>query len=227
MYEDFYKNGVTKINFKSEKLIKILSEIYNKEVANGYELKTKYNKTFDLRPDAITYSPIFMNVLKENDIKDKLKKITLRDLSLSHVQVRLVEDEKSYMDWHRDTYYNQAGNLIGKAPHGVKIIYYPKFKSKERDRLLYLKGSNRILFPDNRYDNQLFNILSVETIKSNDDKAVLFDTNGLHAVVPEKVGETSIRLIYNFLEQSQIDDISTDPENIHQRTSKAYNDLWE
>jgi|TARA_B100000035_G_scaffold165226_1_gene140896 hypothetical protein len=225
MYQDFYRDGVTEIKFESEQLNEVLKKIINKEVHDGFELKTKYSKTFDLRPDVISYHPVFMNALKENNIKDTLKKITLRDLSLFHVQVRLVKDEKSYMNWHRDTYYNQNGDLIGQAPHGVKIIYYPNFSNEDEDRLLYLKGSNRILFPNNAYDNQLFKILHVEKIKSRNNTAVLFDTNGLHAVVPEKPGKKSIRLIYNFLEKSQIDMLSKSPDDIHQQTSKLYDDL--
>ena len=57
-------------------------------------------------------------------------------------------------------------------------------------------------------------------------KAILFDTNGLHAVVPEKTGKRSIRLIYNFLETEQVKNISKEKENIHLRTMSAYENLF-
>jgi hypothetical protein len=227
MYEMFYKKGIADIDFKNEKLDTILKEILELKIKKDYFLKTKYQKTYDLRPDVYTYDPCFLSVLKENNIKELIRKYTLRNLTLSHVQVRIVEDENSYMNWHRDTYYNQQGDLIGKAPAGVKIIYYPCFEESEKEygRLIYLEGSNRILFPTNAYDNQLFGILNKKVIKPRKNKAILFDTAGLHAVIPENKGKKSIRLIYSFLEKEQIDAISMDSENIHQKTCLAYQKL--
>ena len=227
MHELFYKNGITDIDFKSEKLDKVLKEILDFEVRKNYTLETKYRKTYDLRPDVYSYDPCFLNVLKENNVKELIRKFTLRKLTLSHIQVRIVEDENSYMNWHRDTYYNQKGELIGQAPSGVKIIYYPCFNASEKEcgRLAYLKGSNRILFPTNAYDNQLFSILEKKIISPRIGKAILFDTSGLHAVIPEDKGKKSIRLIYSFLEKEQIDLISKNGKNIHQKTCEKYEKL--
>ena len=162
-YVDFYREGIAEISLKNTKrLDKVLKEILDNNIKNNdYFLKSEYSKTLDFRPDVINYDSVFMDVLRENKIKEKIRLISLRDMSLFHIQVRVVEDENSYMNWHRDTYYSQAGDPVGKTPAGVKIIYYPKFEELERDRLLYLLGSNRIIFPNNGYDNQLFNILIV------------------------------------------------------------------
>ena len=146
---------------------------------------------------------------------------TLKELSLFHVQVRIVEDEKSYMNWHRDTYYNNENNLIGKAPHPLKIIYYPNFNGdSEKDRLLYLLGSNRIVFPNNNFDKELFRILTPVKIKTCNKSAVLFDVNGLHAVCPENKTR-SIRLIYSFLSKEQIMDDHKD-EELHMQAMRMY-----
>lgn len=227
MHEYFYRKGIVDIDFKNEKIDNILKELLSMKVKKDYFLKTKYQKTYDLRPEVYTYDPCFLSALKKNNVKEIVRKHTLRNLTLSHVQVRIVEDENSYMNWHRDTYYNQQGELIGQAPAGVKVIYYPKFNDNEKEygRLAYLEGSNRILFPTNTYDNQLFGILKQNIVKPRTGKAILFDTAGLHAVIPENKGERSIRLIYSFLEKEQIDNISTDPQNIHQETSKLYEDM--
>jgi len=224
MYTNFYKKGIVDIDFHNKKIDLILKDILDLKVKKDYFLKTKYQKTYDLRPDVYTYDPCFLSVLRENNIKEVLRKHTLRNLTLSHIQVRVVEDENSYMNWHRDTYYNQRGDLIGQAPSGIKIIYYPKLKDNEEEfgRLSYLEGSNRILFPTNEYDNQLFGILKQKIVKPSTGKAILFDTAGLHAVIPENKGEKSVRLIYSFLEKEQIDAISTDKNNIHQKTSLEY-----
>jgi len=227
MYKSFYKSGITDVDFQDELLEDILSEILELKVKDDYFLKSKYNKTYDLRPNVISYDPCFLNVLKKNDIKSTIRKATLRDLTLSHIQVRIVEDENSYMSWHRDTYYNQKGDLIGHAPAGVKIIYYPIFDESEKDhgRLAYLEGSNRLVFPDNTYDRQIFGLLKQRIVKPSKGKAILFDASGLHAVIPENKDKKSIRLIYSFLEKEQIDNISKDPENIHQKTSRLYEDF--
>lgn len=220
MYSDFYKNGITNINFGNERLDSVLDDILNRKLKDNFSLTSKYPKTFDLRPDVINYDPIFLESLKIHNVKNILRAVTLKDLSLFHVQVRVVEDNNSYMNWHRDTYYNHTGDLIGKAPHAIKIIYYPDLKSNQNDRLLYLLGSNRIVFPDNKFDNELFKILPVTKIQTSNSNAVLFDVNGLHAVCPEKESK-SIRLIYSFLSKQQIiDDHKND--QLHMETMEAY-----
>lgn len=224
--EQFYKDGIVEIDFIDEELDKILLDIFLGNVKSGFELRTKYPKTFDLRPDVISYDKIFLNALVKNKARELIRKYTFRNVTLSHVQVRIVEDDNSYMNWHRDTYYKNDGSLIGQAPHGVKIIYYPSFSEVEEDRLLYMLGSNRVLFPTNSFDNQLFNILKVKNVVSKNGKAILFDTNGLHAVQPEKPGKRSIRLIYNFLEKEQVESISQEVNNIHLRTMNMYENLY-
>jgi len=223
-YKEFYKNGIVDIDFQSEKINQVLFDILNNKIKENFSLVSKYNKTFDLRPNVFEYDKIFLDALKENMIKEKIKSITQRDLTLQHIQVRVVEDEKSYMDWHRDTYYTAQG-ITGKEPHGVKMIYYPKFSENQKERLLYLLGSNRILFPVNSFDNQLFNILKIKKVYSNNNKAILFDVNGLHSVVPEKENQKSIRLIYSFLNRQQIFDDHKEPDNIHIKTMNLYEEL--
>jgi ectoine hydroxylase-related dioxygenase (phytanoyl-CoA dioxygenase family) len=224
--ELFYKDGIVEIDFVDDKLDKILFDIFEGKVNPGFELRTKYAKTYDLRPDVISYDDVFLDALVKNKSHELIREYTLRNMALSHVQIRIVEDDQSYMNWHRDTYYKNDGTLVGQAPHGVKIIYYPSFNEETEDRLLYLLGSNRVLFPTSAFDNQLFNILKVQKISAKKGKAILFDTNGLHAVVPEAKSKRSIRLIYNFLEAEQIKNISKEENNIHLRTMKAYENLF-
>ena len=101
-YREFYRDGISEIDFKNTKSLDsilknlMLSGVNKKE----YSLESKYPKTTDLRPDVINYSDIFMDILALNNIKEKIKLITLRDVSLFHVQVRVVQDDRSYMNWH-------------------------------------------------------------------------------------------------------------------------------
>ena len=224
MYEEFYKNGISDIDFKCNHLDDIMKNILQKKLKKGFNLNSKYPGAYDLRPNVFDYDPVFIDVLKKNNIKKLIKGITLKDMSLFHIQVRVVDKNNSYMDWHRDTYYNQDNKLVGKAPHGVKIIYYPDFDNQEEDRLKYLMGSNRVLFPNNQYDNELFKILNVKKIKASSSKAILFDVNGLHAVCPEKPNKKSIRLIYSFLDKKQIINDHNN-EDVHTNAMKLYEDL--
>lgn len=224
MYKDFYKQGIASIPFGNEKLNNVLFDIANKNLKPGFSLASKYNKTLDLRPDVISYSSVFIDALKEFNIPEIIKQLTLKDMSLFHIQVRIASNEESYMNWHRDTYYDYDGNLRGKAPHPVKLIYYPRFDEEEKDRLLYLLGSNRIVFPNNNYDKQLFNLLKVKKVKSSNEKGILFDTNGMHAVCPETKNNSSIRLIYGFLASQQIIDDHSD-DSLHMKTMSLYDKI--
>jgi hypothetical protein len=226
LYKKFYKEGICKVDFFSKKINTLLLEINKKKIKDSFRLETKYPKTWDLRPDVLNYDNEFLKVLKENNIKNVIKKATLRDLTLFHIQVRVVNNQQSYMNWHRDTYYDSAGNAVGKTPSGIKLIYYPEFNNCSEDRLLYLKGSNRIVFPSNVHDSAVFNILEVCKIQTENNKALLFDTSGLHAVCPEKNNNTSIRLIYSFLDKQQVVDDHSD-DFLHMETMKRYERLWE
>lgn len=224
MYKDFYRNGITLSKFGNEQLKSVLQSILNEDLKEGFSLEQKYSQTKDLRPDVISYDSVFMEALQEFEIRKKIRDLTLRDLSLFHVQVRVVENNNSYMDWHRDTYYNSEGKLVGKAPHGVKLIYYPDFENSTSDRLLYLVGSNRIVYPNNQYDRNLFDILPITKVESNNDTAVIFDVNGLHAVCPEEKDKKSIRLIYSFLDRRQIEEEHASDE-LHIRTMKEFEEM--
>ena len=194
MYKQFYKDGFCQVNFGGEKLDQVLTKILKNES------------------------------LRQYNIKKIIEETTLKNYSLFHIQIRVVENTNSYMDWHRDTYYDQSGELHGKSPHGVKLIYYPELNKEKQDRLLYLRGSNRILFPNNLYDRGLFKILESKKVKSNKDKAILFDTNGLHSVCPETKNNKSIRLIYSFLSKKQILDDHND-NKLHMKTIQMFEEI--
>lgn len=211
-YEVFYRQGVKIINFESKKIDKVLEEILKNKIEEGHYLEKKYEKAYDLKPSAFSYRRFFIEELINNSVHKQLDSILKSDMVLFHIQVRISENEKSYMPWHRDTYYNNNGEKIGKAPNGIKVIYYPSFDEESLPRLHYLLGSHRLIFPTNQYDNQLFSILKAIQVNSSNHSAVLFDTSGLHSVIPESPGKKSIRLIYSFLNKQQV--INDHGENI-------------
>ena len=223
-YETFYRQGIKIINFESKKIDKVLEEILKNKIEEGHYLEKKYEKAYDLKPSAFSYRKFFIEELINNSVHKHLDSILKSDMVLFHIQVRISENEKSYMPWHRDTYYDNSGKKIGKAPNGVKVIYYPSFGEESLPRLHYLLGSHRLIFPTNQYDNQLFNILNAAQINSSNNSAILFDTSGLHSVIPETSGKKSIRLIYSFLNKNQV--INDHGENIeHMNIVREYEKL--
>lgn len=220
-YESFYKNGFELFEFDSACLNDILKDILNKKLKESFFLQQKYSNTLDLRPSAIDYSKEFLNVLKINQINSFIKSRTLKDLTLYHVQVRVANSTTSYMDWHRDTYYDN-GNRVGMAPPGYKIIYYPNFEEDITPRLNVAVGSHRTMLNERTDDLKLVSILPKATIYASNNQALFFDVSLLHAVIPEKPNSRSIRLIYSFISKEQLNDIN-DAE-LHHRTSKMYED---
>jgi hypothetical protein len=221
-YENFYKNGFEIFDFDATKIQEPLKEIFEGRLKSGFALQQKYSNTIDLRPSAVDYSSSFIDVLKDNQIKSLLRSRTLRDLTLYHVQVRVADSSVSYMDWHRDTYYDSQ-NKIGMTPPGYKIIFYPNFRQYEEPRLHVAVGSHRLMIDNRTEDLKLVNRLQKATISTSNSQAVLFDTSLLHAVVPDHPNTPSIRLIYSFLAKEQL--VDTDSGELHVKTSKLYEDL--
>lgn len=223
IYEDFYKNGFVFIeNFESLGLNSVLKDLAEGKVKEGFSLQQKYSSTLDLRPNVIDYSKDFLEVLKKNEIKRFVKNSTLRDVTLFHVQARVAESTTSYMDWHRDSYYD-GQKRIGMTPPGYKIIYYPDLDGTAPERLELIPCSHRLMIDVRSEDLKLVNRFPKLTVKANNNRALLFDTSLLHAVVPDRPGETSVRLIYSFVSKEQIVDGKF--EDLHTRTSAQYESL--
>lgn len=221
-YESFYRNGFEIFNFDASGLNDVLKNILSKNLKPGFSLQQKYSSTLDLRPTAIDYDSCFLDVLKKNDAKNLIRSRTLKDLTLYHIQVRTSSCTTSYMDWHRDTYYD-LGKKIGMTPPGCKIIYYPKFDENSSPRLQVIPTSQRLMIDNRNEDLKFASHLPKTTIFTSNNQALLFDTSLLHAVVPDKPEETSIRLIYSFVAKEQLTDSGS--EELHFKTSKMYEEL--
>jgi hypothetical protein len=151
-YESFYKKGFEIFEFNPLGLEEVLKDLLEGRIKEGFSLQQKYSKTLDLRPDAIRYSSYFLDVLRENNIKSLIRSRTLRYPTLYHIQVRISEcSDESYMDWHRDTYFD-GEKKIGMMPPGLKIIYYPGFLGDPEPRLLVSEGTHRTMI-DRRVDD--------------------------------------------------------------------------
>ena len=220
-YETFYQKGFELFKFNSLVLDEVLKDMLEGRIKEGFTLQQKYLKTLDLRPNVIEYSPVFLDVLRENKIKTLIRSRTLRDPTLHHIQVRITNcSDESYMDWHRDTYFD-GDKKIGMTPPGLKIIYYPVFNNVIEPRLVLSEGTHRTMLDRRSDDLSIVNKFPNKIISSSKDHALLFDTSVLHAVVPDKINHPSIRVIYSFIAKEQIEDAV----ELHKITSKLYEDL--
>ena len=221
-YERFYRHGYEIFDFDPCGLDLTLKEILEGRIKNGFHLQEKYRSTGDLRPNAIDYSEEFLNVLKKNNVKHLLRSRTLKQLTLYHVQIRVTEATTSYMDWHRDSYFD-GDRKVGMTPPTYKIIYYPKYSILPQQRLQVSVGSHRLMLDNVQEDSKVFNVLPKQFVSSSSDSALLFDTSLFHSVIPDPPSQPSIRLIYSFIAKEQLED--SNPEELHKRTSQAYDSL--
>ncbi len=208
---DYFWNSCYIGHFKQTPLLArlddVLTDIYNNNIREGYELSSKYPYTKDLRPNVYTYDPAFVNILFENNIPQLLKTATSQSLILSHVQLRIAyPTPNGYMEWHRDThYYSSDDQVVGNVPPVQKIIYYPNINVKE-DTLEILPGSS-IEYAKNKKDD-LARIKSrqkaIVRFSNSNSSFLLFNTFALHSTLPTKNPKGALRLIYSFACKSQL-----------------------
>lgn len=213
----FYLDGHISLDLvKTNEILSVLEDIERGDIKEGFSLLKKYDGTDDLRPSAHEYSKIFFNFLFQNHLNQKINLLTGKDMVLYHIQVRRFFKGSSYMPWHRDSYLIDDRS-VGNIPPAYKIIFYPKFSETSTKRLTALRGSHNMFPPSihssefispgfSKFDKQLFNILKMDDIHSDNSKILLFDTSLLHNVVNNDDDSPNTRLIYSFLERDQITD---------------------
>tara|TARA_R110002110_G_scaffold137526_2_gene322679 strand:+ start:1535 stop:2242 length:708 start_codon:yes stop_codon:yes gene_type:complete len=207
--EEMYINGYLRSNFRKDealsRLLHILGECFHGNLRHGFEFKSKYPNTFDLRPIVYEYDDVFIDILIDNEIPELIYSATQKDLCLTHIQLRKAMKGHSYMDWHRDTYYNGA-EIIGPLPPSYKIIFYPTHNRSPELRLKILKGSSKCMNLGHmriNLDQELLNLMSIDVIESSDQGFILFDTSSLHGAFTETHDNGSFRLIYTFTPREQ------------------------
>ena len=192
--EEMYINGYIKSKFDKnqtlDKLLSTLSECYRGEnLKEGFEFKTKYPNTFDLRPTVYEYDDVFMDILIDNQIDQLLYKATQKDLCLTHIQLRRALQGHSYMDWHRDTYFNNE-KLIGPLPPSYKIIFYPLHGREPEPKLKILKGSAKCMnlgsMPNINLDQELLRLMQADTFTPREQFTLKYES------MPEHIGVSNI-----------------------------------
>ena len=176
----------------------------------------KYPNTQDFRPTVFEYDDVFVDILFKNNIPEIINQATQKQLFLTHIQLRRVFPGPSYMNWHRDTYY-QNRDISGTSPPGYKIIFFPE-ENEERavTCIRAVKGSHNcqnisqsesdMIMPGfSSFDQQILRSGTFENIslESSYDKFMFFDTSILHAAEPSSNNSGQLRLIYVFVPEEQ------------------------
>ena len=204
---NFYFNGLIEKKINQLKCTKNLNDFIKKmdalNLCQDINWKQSYQDTFDLNQDMIIKNDFFINFLFEQNIPQYLESITGHKLYLGDVVLRKTYlKEKSYMDWHRDTYLKN-GSAVGRTPPLIKIIYYPDPKNCQSLELEIIKGSH-IQYFQNKFIQKFQQFFSKRIkIYSSNTKFLIFNSAIMHAAkCPKKDG--AFRLIYNFCSESQL-----------------------
>lgn len=198
----YYSDGLVLLPvIKQSKLIEVLNTLMDEPPRENYFWEKSMN-SYALRPQAYDYGDCILDFLFDNELPEKIKKYTERDLILSHIQITKTDPGRSYQDWHRDTYQYSSNSWIGNTPPAHKIIFYPEFKQPE-PRLKFVRGSHRFMLNNSSFDESVIKSFDNEIVMSCNNQVLLFETSLLHAVIPDSYDYGSIRIIYNFITETQ------------------------
>ena len=225
-FQRYFVHGHLRLPFRPsptlDTLFAVLSELESGTLRDGFSWEEKYRHTQDLRPRAVDYDPVFLDILADQGIPQLVKEATGFDLVLGHVQLRMAYPGSSYMDWHRDTHVH-GGTLTGNLPPVHKVIVYPTGGRQSEPRLRMLSGSHHSIFSTRVQDRLRTRIGRAQEIGSSDHHFLLFNTGLLHAVVPEANPGGSLRLIYSITHkfQSAADSHTADLQSAFESRSNA------
>ena len=216
LLNEFQLNGFLNLKFKNndvyDEFKNTLKSIQDNNIKKDWLLKEKYPGTKDLRPDVVNYDNIFLKILFDNNLKEKINFYTQRNLELAHIQVRVSNEGPSYMPWHRDS-YSYSEKSFGNTPPVIKLIYYlPEQNNIPTTKLQIIKSSHVCMLNNISIKNQLapgFDIFDRDVCLKNlecydyqnsDLEYVLFDTSCIHNVMKST---KSTRIIYTFCTEYQ------------------------
>jgi len=223
--ENFFFDGYSELKLKEspikEKLLSLITKTSNGDFdQEKFSWRSKYQGTEDFRESIFDYDSSFIDILFDNNIPELIERCTnYRKVTLAHIQLRRSYPGNSYMDWHRDNYLD-GDNKIGPFPPSVKIIFYPVC-DKEEECLKIIPGSHIRFFKDRKQDSQINSKFPPRTVKSNNDKMLLFDTSLWHSAVNGDNQNGSLRLIYSFANKDHYLEKFSHKE-IHQRVNDYY-----
>ncbi len=183
---DFFEKGFLIIDFEKNNLLDNLIFFISDEVAkfNRGE-REKWKQTF-LGAYDMTNDSLFFDFIKKNNLNKIVNKISNQEYVLADAKLRMWTPRAPYLNWHRDTYIEKDGNVIGKIPPDINLFFYPKLNYKISPQLYLIERSHRQVFTSELIKN-LQIIFGKRIIKYNDDSSfILFNSSILHGLPNNK-----------------------------------------
>lgn len=228
--ERFYANGFELIELGgrgktvTDRMVEVLRQLWDGRekgvVHKGFSWEQKMPNVFHLRPNVHEYDSVFLQFLWYNHIDQVLANFTGRKMHLCHAQVVVQTPGPPHQDWHRDSYQYGLDPIVGAFPAAVKVNFYPRF-DKPEPRLRFVRGSHRCQANDGRFDAMLIGKYENEILESSNDRALIFESSMLHAVVPDVEPKGSIRVMYSFAMEHEYKKRFADKEH-HRRLHDQY-----
>jgi hypothetical protein len=210
--EKFYFDGCLLGKFKKggclTTYLSVLKSIFTREFKEGFHLENKYAHSCDLRPNVYEYDGSILDILFESNTPEFIKKALGYDLYLAHVQVRIADpfpigqENRSYMEWHRDTYVYE-NKLVGNAPPTYKLIFYPEFNGVKEKPLMLAPGTHLSMLTNRTQDYQQLQHKNPIFAQTSTEEFLFFNTSVFHSTLPAHKNGT-LRIIYNFCVKEQL-----------------------
>ena len=206
--EQFYFDGFARVkvshNSEYHEWRSLVTELDALDLDGEVFFEKSYKQTFDLIKADDRYTNTILNFVKNSNLLKTVSDLTCGTYVLGDFTLRKTYSKQSYMDWHRDTYFNFDGKLIGRVPPLIKIILYPTVNSKSVPCLKVIPGSHRRVFQNRFLDRCQSFFVSNDVFYSNDDEAIVFDSSIMHSASRSVLNNGAFRLIFNFCHSSQI-----------------------
>lgn len=209
----YYFDGFSKIPLSEtpffQGLLNELRKLHYSEISGHEDFSKSYDNTYDLQSQADLNARL-VELLFDQGIPEAVSSLTGREYVLGDLVLRKSLAKKSYMPWHRDTYLDRQGRVVGRTPPLVKVIIYPQLEAARSHELSVLRGTSKRVFRSHIID-KLQRVFTKQTkIFQSNQECIMFDSSILHSAIHSGARENgSFRIIYNFCDQSQIDSFKT------------------
>lgn len=177
-----FKEGYLISSFSNKDALNNLLIFLDKEIksfnnGNRENWKQTFGGAFDFVKD-----DLFIDFVKKNKLNEIVNDVTNQDYVLADAKLRMWTPGGGYLNWHRDTYIQKNGKVIGKIPPDINLFYYPKLDYKSSAQLNIIEKSHRIDF-----HSQIMNYFQIilgkkKTIFNNNELFILFNSAMLHGL---------------------------------------------
>ena len=209
--KQFYFDGYVQINMEPnadyEKLCSLRRNNYltESEIKTHCDWEQAYNNTaYDFSYNSILDNDVLLSILHSQQIPQFINELVGQKMCLGDLAYRKTFKSASYTGWHRDTYLDKNGKLVGRTPPLVKMAYYPVNNGISTVQLKIMPRTHNRYYT-NYYLDKIQTLLSAKlSINSSDDSLVIFNSAIYHSAGSDAGSMGAERIIYNFCSPGQM-----------------------